>query len=194
MKKMLDNYKTLYQSEAIGHQSYGIEILVSCDHDFTDGEKHAAYEAKNTIEDVIKAGNASTSIEAQDTARRMRSGLLSLFGDPEFVEEIPNGYCSRGCCRHLPWFRVMTRIGPIEIGWRKSVVYIDWSKTMLKTRASELFPESIGGYPTAGDYYIHAYGIEKAQEYVRRLVEAKPINNREHDLKDSNPSPHKTAV
>lgn len=165
--KTLTNYKSLYWSEHIGAKSFGIEILVSTDHEFSDVEKQAAYKAIHILEDAVQEASVALYPESIEKAKLERIKLLSLFPIAEFVEELPNGYCSKGCCKHLPWFRVMTRIGPVEIGWRKRVIHIDWSNSMLKIKAEDLFPQE---NTTKGDFYIHAWGIDKAREYVTKII------------------------
>jgi hypothetical protein len=95
-----------------------------------------------------------------------RAAILGLFPNPIFVEDLPNGYCSRGCCRHRPWFLVTTPIGRIKIGWRKRVISITWDDTD-RPYADQLFPnEDV----TKFNKTIHAWGLEKAKEYLKVLL------------------------
>lgn len=94
--------------------------------------------------------------------------LLGLFGPNEaiFVEEIPNGYITDWTTRNRPWFRVTTRKGPITLGWRKRVIEITWADT-VNGRAEALFPnEAVTKY----NLLIHAYGYDKAREYIQKLL------------------------
>ena len=104
--------------------------------------------------------------EAWGHAAVERARLLGLFEGPIFAEEIPNGYCGPQCCFHRKWFIVTTRIGHIKIGWRKRVISIDWERTLVTKTAEELFPKE---EVTKRGRLIHAYGYEKAKEYIDRL-------------------------
>jgi len=89
----------------------------------------------------------------------------------------PNEYCSCELC--APWFNVNTEFGTIKIGWRKRVINIDWDspessviKTMnargkfLQKKILPLFEDE---NVTKGDSGIHAWGWEKAQEYLTKI-------------------------
>ncbi|MCK9429375.1 MAG: hypothetical protein M0R17_05185 [Candidatus Omnitrophica bacterium] len=96
-----------------------------------------------------------------------KENILKLFSCPIFVEEIPNEYCSSYCCKHKPWFLVTTNKGIIKIGWRKRVINIDWTGSTIKETAHTLFPnEDV----TRGEYFIHAWSLEKAKEYIDKLL------------------------
>lgn len=107
--------------------------------------------------------------EAQARRKAERLGIENLFKayNPIFIEEIPNGYCSSYCCKHLPWFNIVTSVGQFQIGWRKRVLYIDWSRIANAKLARELFPDED---VTKGDRYIHAWGLAKAQEYIDTIM------------------------
>lgn len=106
---------------------------------------------------------------------------------PIFMEPIENRYWPKSYAGSIigePWYVVTTPIGYIEIGWRKRVINIDWARTTLKAlveeqhrepdrpaEGDELFPEiRKENYPTLGEHYIHAYGYEKATEYLKVLA------------------------
>ena len=78
------------------------------------------------------------------------------------LEEIPNQYCPCETCP--PWFIAKLPYGDIKIGWRKRVINIDWSAT--GKRLGKLFE---GEPVTQDDFYVHAYGYEKATEYLKKL-------------------------
>ncbi len=84
-----------------------------------------------------------------------------------YVEEIPNEYCSGACCVNRPWLIVTTPMGRIKIGPRKRVISISWEDSLIKQTAQELFP---GEDVTKDGRTIHAWGIDKAREYVGRLL------------------------
>ena len=101
------------------------------------------------------------------TCRKQIEDIYLAAGVPAiFVEEIPNGYCKQPCCHNLPWFVVTSPVGRIEIGWRKSVMSIEWKGTTVKQSGNELFPdEDVTKWETG----IHAWSPLKATEYLRRL-------------------------
>jgi hypothetical protein len=96
-----------------------------------------------------------------------RAELVALFDNPDEVEEIPNGYCNQWCCRHLPWFVVTTPVGKIKLGWRKRVISIDWTSTLVEATAEELFPNE---KVTKSLRLIHAWGIDDARRYIQTIL------------------------
>lgn len=164
----------LYSKESCGrYGAFAVDINVGATKlpDLNlDSIRYAAGAAARLVETAIMTAIIVQDAEAQ--ARRVadRKQLVGLFCAPVFVEEIPNGYCSDWCCKHLPWFIVTTRIGRITIGWRKRVINIDWSETTGKT-SGELFPsEDV----TKGERMIHAWSIEDAQRYVDAILQSAP--------------------
>lgn len=82
-----------------------------------------------------------------------------------------NEYCSCELC--APWFNVKTEFGNIKIGWRKRVINIDWGSPTVTVR-SKLLHKNISSLfkdedVTKGNDYIHAWGWEKAQEYLTKI-------------------------
>lgn len=61
-----------------------------------------------------------------------------------------------------PWWLLLTEIGPVQIGWRKRVLHIQWDACEFRglVTADEVTKEN---------YYVHAYTPEKAVEYLREL-------------------------
>jgi hypothetical protein len=60
-----------------------------------------------------------------------------------------------------------TKVGPITIGWRKRVISISWKNTDVKQTANQLFPNKD---TTKEGHLIHAWGYDKAKEYINRLL------------------------
>ena len=81
-------------------------------------------------------------------------------------EVIGNEYCSQACCYHLPWVMVTTQKGRVKLGWRKRVINIDWSESDIVADGREIFKDED---VTTGEKYIHAWGCEKAVEYLKKL-------------------------
>ncbi|HBA71762.1 MAG TPA: hypothetical protein DCZ63_06090 [Geobacter sp.] len=166
-------YVEAFSSESFGsNNSLGIKILVGSNQtlpnlrlpDIFDATHRAASLIESEIRFEMKKLDPNA---AKETERN--SQLLSCFDSPIYVEERPNGYCKDWCCRHLPWFVVTTKIGRFTIGWRKRVINIDWSDTTCKLAGSEIFA---GEDTTIGFRFIHAWGLDKATEYVSKIIAA----------------------
>jgi hypothetical protein len=166
MDRQLKGYVQAYGYEGWGDHNFGTFIDVSVGRPLTreDGyviEKHADEIRNELLAITIK----QDPVKMQEAADE-RAAILGLFPNPIFVEDLPNGYCSRGCCRHRPWFLVTTPIGRIKIGWRKRVISITWDDTD-RPYADQLFPnEDV----TKFNKTIHAWGLEKAKEYLKVLL------------------------
>jgi len=161
--------KTVYNYKAIGSRgSIELEILLDVNRELTDVDNRNIRESAENLVAKIHEETIAVDPESKVNAQKERQEIISVFaGRNIFVEEIPNGYCSQYCCKHLPWFVVTTSKGRIKIGWRKRVICIDWSDSIIAEKAEELFPsEDVTKY----DKLIHAWGIEKAQEYVNKLL------------------------
>lgn len=80
----------------------------------------------------------------------------------------PNGYCKDKDCKCTPWFlaQVNNEV-PLTIGWRKSVIHVDWSASGKKL--PDLFD---GEEVTKSPEYIHAWGYDKLAEYLGKLMPA----------------------
>ncbi|MDR0860863.1 MAG: hypothetical protein LBO09_08065 [Candidatus Peribacteria bacterium] len=92
------------------------------------------------------------------------------------ISRIANEYCSCSYCAN--WFLVNTTLGTIKVGWRKRVINIELSESFLLSLSARkgdvanlstlLGSENV----TIGQNYIHAWGWEKCEEYLRRIREA----------------------
>ena len=167
-------YRELYRAESCGsHGSIGVQISVAVktlpDLD-SERIRVAGYKAADMIEDAVLREVIARNPETVEAIEANKS-LVRIFPQPIYVEEIPNGYCSRGCCAHLPWFVVTTPFGRIKIGWRKRVISIDWSESKVVKTGSELFPDE---NTSKGDRDIHAWSLEKAKEYVDTIIRSQP--------------------
>lgn len=164
-------YHPLYSTEGFGHYgAFGLKILVAtnrpCDLK-ANAIWSAAHDAAQAIEAEVMAEVIKLDPKAQEHRIAERQQIVGLFADPLFVEEIPNGYSSGWGSRHLPWFVVTTEVGRFRIGWRKRVIHIEWTDTRGTKTAAELFPsEDV----TKGERYIHAWTVEKAREYIARVI------------------------
>ncbi|MDD5290290.1 MAG: hypothetical protein PHT40_03805 [Patescibacteria group bacterium] len=89
------------------------------------------------------------------------------------MNALSNEYCS--CDHCAPWFTVGTGFGLIKIGWRKRVIKIDWNAMAATLKACNKLPKKsiISLFQnedvTKGENFIHAWGWEKAEEYLSRI-------------------------
>ena len=163
-------YQTIHKKESFGKFNFGLEIKVAIEGPQPDLKKkairYAVYDAEKLLEKEILAEIKANDPKLNDEIAENKK-LLESFQGAIFVEEIPNGYCSDWCCRHLPWFVVTTNIGRFKIGWRKRVIEIDWSETVGTKSGEELFSkESV----TVGEKYIHAWNMEDARSYIVEIL------------------------
>jgi hypothetical protein len=164
-------YKTLTGCESYGSEgTIGIKVLVGGDlpKDMEADEiwRLGHYFVEN-LRNELYAQKIKEDPESAIYSKQQRDELLSCFPEHIFVEEIENGYSEDAYySRHLPWFIVTTKLGRIKIGWRKRVIEIDWTDSIIKHTAEELFPDE---NVTKGDKYIHAWSLEKAKEYIEAL-------------------------
>ncbi len=163
-------YKKVYYQESSGeHGTIGLQIFIASTEPYSENAKlqQVLYNAGDAIREELIAISIANDPSSKQAAEKERQEIIALFDEPIFVEEIPNGYCSRSCCRHLPWFVVTTTVGRFTIGWRKSVISIEWKN--FKSLPDILFPEE---NVTMGPCYIHAYGYEKAKQYIKTIIAA----------------------
>jgi len=100
----------------------------------------------------------------EDGLARFRSLFMEAGYRDAALRAIPNLYGSGPWTG--PWFLAETaEIGLVRVGWRKSVIEIDWSKGRAGDRLSLFAGEEITKEATL----VHAYGYEKAADYLRRL-------------------------
>ena len=105
----------------------------------------------------------------QETEARFRALFVKAGFKMVSMMDLPNEYCQ--CGVSAPWFSVITEFGTIKIGWRKRVINIDWSGLDPKHRKRDTLSLFDGEDVTKGDDSIHAWGWEKAEDYLRRIRE-----------------------
>lgn len=161
--------KSVYTLQVVGQKfSADIEILLDINRELTENDNNNLLDAIEKNKNDLHEESLRLDPEEKLRAVKEKAEIISLFGNREiFIEEIPNGYCSRYCCKHLPWFIITTNKGRIKIGWRKRVIHIEWTDTIIKENAEKMFPnEDV----TRFDKVIHAWGPEKAKEYINLLL------------------------
>lgn len=163
------DYKELTKMESFGTESIGIKIDIASSIEL-DLEHEIIVNVKWKVMDLLEAAVKEVLLEKNPNtpiATENNKAILTVFNEPIFVEEIPNEYCGRYCCKHLPWFIVTTSVGRIKIGSRKRVINIDWKDTVGTLESDELFSDE---ETTKGNKYIHAWSLEDATRYVEKIL------------------------
>ncbi len=105
-------------------------------------------------------------------ARKNREAFQELIEKAGFgmayLRDVPNRYWrpeEQGVEPYcVPWFHVETVLGGFTLGWRKRVIEIDWSE--MKVDLESMFA---GEDVTKGAHHVHAWGYDKAREYLEKL-------------------------
>lgn len=104
--------------------------------------------------------------------------VAKMFQDAGFqrvdLQEIPNEYCQEpDCTICTPWHLVTTEFGIFKIGWRKRVYELSWAglRPEYKEKSSEILPLFDKENVTKGESLIHAWGDEKATEYLTKIFQ-----------------------
>jgi hypothetical protein len=109
----------------------------------------------------------------QSDSRKEATSILTLAGlPPSRIWELANGYWPLAPdydSVRRPWWLAQTRIGLVQLGWRKRVLAIDWSATDVRATVTE---DDV----TKGPTMVHAYSTAKAVEYMQRLRECADAN------------------
>lgn len=164
--------KLVYNRHSINqnNQSLRIEIYVGIDREFTEAEKQQFMRAGTGIAEVIQQEDYRLNDKYRAAGEEETRKLIELFGERKiFVEHIKNEYWPDDI--HNPWLIVTTIKGRIKIGWRKRVINIDWTDSVVSDLPDQLFPEedvSKGNYTT--ERYIHARGYDKAKQYIDKIL------------------------
>jgi len=128
-----------------------------------------------TREEIIQEGDQSyfniwkafhKECNKADLSRSQQEKFRQMFVDAGFespgITAVKNEYC--GCDHCAPWYEVSTGSGTVKIGWRKRVINIDFSQSDLEL-TDALTREDV----TIGEGYIHAWGDDKAVEYLSAM-------------------------
>jgi hypothetical protein len=120
-------------------------------------------DVQKKIEQYLIEHDLESSVDRTNTI----NNLEKLFDEPIYIKVIPNEYSNDPYYWTKPWLLVTTTKGVIKIGWRKRVIYIDWSQSDVLSDALIIFPhENV----TKFDRTIHAWSYEKAKEYLDKIL------------------------
>lgn len=167
MTDKMEGFKEFYSAEAFGVGGVGVKLFLKLPEGFvfpeaeSDKVKNVAYKLYQELQQTVDRLDPDEIAACEEEAKN----LLALFGDEKiFAEKIPNEYWANS---GRSWFIVTTKIGRIKIGWRKRVIVVDWSDSVVKRYANDVFPaEDV----TKDGRMIHAWGYEKAKEYLKVLL------------------------
>jgi hypothetical protein len=170
----LTNWKTLFKKESWGGTggkgNFGVEIRVAVDRPLNDNDDRVAYKIADQIEDGIMRESVRIDPEQQKERDAEHKHFVEMFPENMVIlaEPIPNQYCSRYCCEMSPWYKVTTPKGIVTLGWRKRVISIEWEPRVSGCIGAEtLFP---GENVTKDGFLIHAYGYDKAKQYLALIL------------------------
>jgi len=159
---------SLYESHT-DFGSLGIKIMVSVNRELDDADNNLARKVIDQLVEGIWRRTLAQDPKQTEAKLAEQAKLMNCFSNRQiFVEPIPNGYCNRWCCSQKPWYRVTTYKGIITIGWRKSVIHVSWDPEVAD-EAEKLFPDQ---NVTKYERLIHAWGYDKAKEYINKILEA----------------------
>lgn len=160
----------MYSFSSIGGSSLEVDIIVFASKEIPKSSSdrlisNAAYELFDALLDAGK--KAQSKKEFPDFKEQVVGMFRSAGLPPVYLHAKENEYSKNG----IPWVDVYTKIGPVTVGWRKSVVVLSWEGTVIakqqhETTSQDLFP---GEDVTKGVYMIHAHGYESLARYISVL-------------------------
>lgn len=163
------NMQSLYHVQGHGELTGKTEIqLLASNSKLGEIEKELKWQIQEKMEEIEKIimNNAILKSEKyQERIKEEEEKLLALFPRRIWCKRVPNKYL--GESEIYPWYQVFTTKGPITIGWRKRVIHIDWSEMDNPIKSDILFKEED---VTKSNYLIHAWGYEKAKEYITKIL------------------------
>lgn len=127
--------------------------------------------------------------EAKKMVEKLKAVFLLAGIEVKSFHQLPNGYCGDQCCSHRPWGLAETKYGLIKIGWRKSVISIEWSKD-AEVHGNDTLPkneqrsdQSCG--TTSWENGVHAWGWGNAINQIGRFADLanKVLYNKEADAR-----------
>ncbi len=147
-----------------GPLEIGAQIRIALNRELTQDE---SFHLSRMCDDIVKYLHRNFLLNDPKRITQIatnKTNLLNCFPQPIYVKEIPNEYHSDDT---EPWYLVTTHRGVIKLGWRKRVISIDWSDSEVEIDAEGLFPDQD---VTKFDHTIHAYGYDKATEYIHQVL------------------------
>jgi len=101
----------------------------------------------------------------QEHAERFVELVEKAGFDVLYSKLVENEY-SGDVIHERPWVIVYTNKGPIKVGWRNSVIELNWSESIIDVDAENLFSKE---NVTKRYQFIHCWGEDKLVEYLTKL-------------------------
>ena len=159
------NVYTLTVTGSFGRLDLSLDLDIY--RDLTDADERLISKHVDALRVGLIEESYRSNFSLQQSLRDEEYKLESLFGDRKiFIEKVENEY-TQGHPSSASWLVVTTNKGRIKVGWRKHVISIDWSDSVIKGSGYDLFPDEDVIRWAVG---IHAWGYEKAQEYINKLL------------------------
>lgn len=157
-------YKLISSYETKGDVNLGIRISIA-GNALTEEEEMTVRYAGYDLQDKLTRLRLNRNPSNIALGEQMYGRLTECFPSPIYVKKVDNPYWP-GDPNNMS-LEVTTPKGIIVVGWRKSVIEIDWTKSDIYQDADELFPQED---VTKDTRMIHAWGYEKATEYIGVLL------------------------
>ena len=165
----------VYREESLGNQHFVLEIRVLQKRPINDHDKEIFWKAADMIKEALYVEDERTDPERIKAKEEWIQKARELFRETHFnlvyLEEIPNEYWNRPS---EPWLLVTTQFGHFKVGWRKRVIVIDWSKTILEATAERIFPDE---KVTMEGKMIHAWGYDAMKKYLIQIRNCIAVQN-----------------
>jgi hypothetical protein len=129
--------------------------------------------ARKMIEDVTverMRNDPKLKKQKEDWLKEAKQIFTEAGFTPIYIYQIANEY-DRIYGVMDPWLLVTTRLGVFKFGWRKRVLHLEWTDTVVRKLAENLFPDED---VTKNHFSIHCWGREKAVEYLKRINDLHP--------------------
>ena len=166
-------WPTAHHSISSGQSTCALHLRVALGRELNENDKRVIAKAMRELETDLLAESARLhpdNVEWKKNWLHEARELFEIAGlGPIYVREIDNKYCGPKCCPQRVWLLVTTQLGVIEIGWRKSVMAIDWSASDVKATAEDLFADE---KVTKGEKMIHAHDYRAAHRYLVKIRES----------------------
>lgn len=165
-----EGWPRVYYSLTSGQTTTGVELYATIGRPLTENDHLAIAKAMDELQRELSAESSRlhpANIEWKAAWLRRAAEMFDAAKlSPIYVREVDNEYCGPKCCPNRVWLLVTTRMGVVKIGWRKRVIEIDWSASDVTSTTEDLFAKED---VTKGERMIHAWGYEKATEYLTAI-------------------------
>lgn len=165
----------VYREESNGRQHFILEIRVLQKRPINKTDEEAIWKAAGEIKEALYSEDERVDPERikakEEWIKKAKETFRGALFDLVFTEMIPNEYWNRPSS---PWLIVTTQFGHFKVGWRKRVIVIDWTKTILEATAEQIFPNE---KVTMEGKMIHAWGYDDMLKYLIQIRNALAVQN-----------------